>query len=246
MRMLIERYPLISYFFLCFIISWSIWIPAGLLAPNMTLMLLPGAWSPTIAALLITLITEGRTGVRVLLRGVLKWRVGAGFYAFAIFGMLGVALLSVGLNVLLGGSSFEIESIAIRYGIPAEQAHMFIAFAPIIFIVSIFVGGPIAEELGWRGFAQPRMQAKVGAGRAGLAIGFDDESYVSVGAEIVSTPQEIFQRADLIVKVKEPQAVEAPTLIDLSQMISPRMRNRQSSLGSSPVICCVISAFSGR
>lgn len=34
-----------------------------------------------------------------------------------------------------------------------------------------FIGGPIAEELGWRGFAQPRLQAHIGAGPAGLVIG---------------------------------------------------------------------------
>lgn len=143
-----------------------------MLAPDMVFLTLPGAWVPTLAALLITLIIEGRSGVRSLLRGLLKWRVAAGFYAFAILGMLGLALLSVGLNVLLGGSVPEIEAAAARFGVPAEQAHLFIAFAPIIFIATIFAGGPIAEELGWRGFAQSRMQAQVGAGPAGLAIGF--------------------------------------------------------------------------
>ena len=172
MRILIERYRLICYFFLCFLIAWSIWIPVGILAPKAAALTLPGAWAPTLAALLITLITDGRAGVRALLRGLLKWRVGVGLYAFAIFGMLGLALLSVGLNVLLGGSALEIGGVAARFGIPTEQAHLFIVFAPIIFIMTIFVGGPIAEELGWRGYAQPQMQTKIGAGPAGLAIGF--------------------------------------------------------------------------
>jgi len=43
---------------------------------------------------------------------------------------------------------------------------------------------------------------------AGLAIGFDNSSYEAIGAEIVAMPEEIFRRADLVVKVKEPQAVE--------------------------------------
>jgi alanine dehydrogenase len=47
---------------------------------------------------------------------------------------------------------------------------------------------------------------------AGTGSGFSDEEYRSAGAEIVSTPDEIFERADMIVKVKEPIAPEYPLL----------------------------------
>jgi len=47
---------------------------------------------------------------------------------------------------------------------------------------------------------------------AALAIGLDDARYQAAGAEIVETPEEIFFRAELIVKVKEPQPVELPLL----------------------------------
>ena len=43
---------------------------------------------------------------------------------------------------------------------------------------------------------------------AGQGIGVDDDAYVRAGAEIVATAAEVFRNADLIVKVKEPQAVE--------------------------------------
>ncbi|MBO6555823.1 MAG: alanine dehydrogenase [Pseudomonadales bacterium] len=43
---------------------------------------------------------------------------------------------------------------------------------------------------------------------AGAQIGFDNDSYRKVGAEIVSTAEKVFERSDMIVKVKEPQAVE--------------------------------------
>jgi len=43
---------------------------------------------------------------------------------------------------------------------------------------------------------------------AGLGSGLPDELYAENGAEIISTAAEIFERAELIVKVKEPQAVE--------------------------------------
>ncbi len=43
---------------------------------------------------------------------------------------------------------------------------------------------------------------------AGLGSGFDDEAYADVGAEVVGTAQEIFERSELVIKVKEPQEEE--------------------------------------
>lgn len=47
---------------------------------------------------------------------------------------------------------------------------------------------------------------------AGFAIGFPNEMYQAVGATILSTAAEIFAKADMIVKVKEPQAIECDML----------------------------------
>jgi len=46
----------------------------------------------------------------------------------------------------------------------------------------------------------------------GTAIGFTNEDYQAAGASIVETPEEIFERADMIVKVKEPQPNECKML----------------------------------
>jgi alanine dehydrogenase len=47
---------------------------------------------------------------------------------------------------------------------------------------------------------------------AGLGIGIPDETYRAAGAEIVASAEEIFRRAEMIIKVKEPQAVECKML----------------------------------
>ena len=47
---------------------------------------------------------------------------------------------------------------------------------------------------------------------AGAAIGLSDEMYVAAGATIAGTAQEIFERAEMIVKVKEPQPQECAML----------------------------------
>jgi len=48
--------------------------------------------------------------------------------------------------------------------------------------------------------------------KAGSGIGEDDDSYRAVGASIVETAREVFDRAEMIIKVKEPQAVERAML----------------------------------
>jgi alanine dehydrogenase len=48
--------------------------------------------------------------------------------------------------------------------------------------------------------------------KAGSGIDFDDEDYVEAGARIVGTAAEVFAEADMIVKVKEPQAQEIALL----------------------------------
>ena len=47
---------------------------------------------------------------------------------------------------------------------------------------------------------------------AGLGSGFTDESYVAVGATIVPTADEVWQKAEMIMKVKEPIEVEWPRM----------------------------------
>ena len=43
---------------------------------------------------------------------------------------------------------------------------------------------------------------------AGLGIGFDDNAYKAAGAKIAASAKEVFEKAEMIVKVKEPQPGE--------------------------------------
>lgn len=47
---------------------------------------------------------------------------------------------------------------------------------------------------------------------AGIGSGFSDEKYTAVGAEIVGTPADVYGKADMIIKVKEPIAPEYPLI----------------------------------
>jgi alanine dehydrogenase len=50
--------------------------------------------------------------------------------------------------------------------------------------------------------------------RAGAGIGIEDDAYVAAGARILATAKAVFEAADMVVKVKEPQAVECGLMRD--------------------------------
>ena len=59
---------------------------------------------------------------------------------------------------------------------------------------------------------------------AGHAIGMDDEDYAAAGAEVVGSAADVFARAELIVKVKEPLAPEIAGSISTTTPISARLQ----------------------
>ncbi|MBW8000767.1 MAG: alanine dehydrogenase [Planctomycetes bacterium] len=48
---------------------------------------------------------------------------------------------------------------------------------------------------------------------AGLASGFEDQRYITAGAQIVDSAEQIYSRAEMVVKVKEPQQQEISLLV---------------------------------
>jgi len=160
----IERHALVSYFALTFLIGWIPMIPkvlasrgllpAGFSSPVFDLILV---LSPAISALIVTGMTTGRAGVRALLSRYRIWRVGPGWYAVAL---LLPAVTYVG--------AFSVNTLLGRDGA---------AMPPLPSVLTTFVAALVfefvfnQEEIGWRGFALPRMQAQWSALQASLVLG---------------------------------------------------------------------------
>lgn len=157
--------PVSAFFILTFAIAWSIWLPLGFLVPENPLLSLPGAWAPTISALILIGLTDGKDGVRKFLQRILHWRVGLGWYLVVLFGVAIVAYLAIGVGTLLG---IPTPALSLPNGLPRQ---MLPAFLPIIFFINIFVGGPLAEDIGWRGYILPKMREGMPALQASLVIG---------------------------------------------------------------------------
>ena len=151
---------LIIFFALAFAIMWTLFITVAVAVPVSTaagsMMILLGAYSPGIVAIAMTAWKEGRAGVRALLLPILRVDVPARYYVFAIAFMpaikLGAALLH---RALLGAWP--------RFG---TDDLLLVPFA--IALSTPFQAG---EEIGWRGYALPRLTARFGLARASLVLG---------------------------------------------------------------------------
>lgn len=157
---------LLWFFALTFALTWTSFIAAGLLfdgpATSMTvprnLLFLLGTVAPSIVAVALTSASEGRNGVRVLLRRLVQWRVGGRWYLFAITFMAAIKLAAALLHRAVTGEWP-------RFGHEAWYVMLAATF------VSTAVMGQAGEEIGWRGFALPRLGARLGLGRASILLG---------------------------------------------------------------------------
>ena len=111
------------------------------------------AYAPTLAALIVAARTGG---VRALLRQLGTWRVGVGWYALVLIGPFTLILLADLIHAVWSGS----------------PPGAWLVFPSSLAFVGPLVAGSLGEELGWRGFAQPRLQARYSALRASIVIGF--------------------------------------------------------------------------
>ena len=162
LRGLLIRYPLVSFFVLAYALTWLAWSPwylseagVGLLpfdADNISDYLNTAAliMGPTLSAFIMRGLTEGRDGVRRLLRRIILWRVGLRWYFVALVGIPAIILLST--LVLLGAlASFQASAVP-------TTLFLYVVAGPVF----LFAGGPVFEEIGWRGFALPRLQRLYG------------------------------------------------------------------------------------
>lgn len=147
-----RAFPLVAFFVLAYALSWIILVPAGLgLLPDSAGILswLP-PFGPAVAAFVVTALTGGRSAVGQLLRRLIQWRVGVGWYLLVLLGIPLVELL--GAFAVLG--SVPLGDLARNWSV------IFIGYLPAVVYVAIFTG--LGEETGWRGLALPRLQDRHG------------------------------------------------------------------------------------
>src|SRR3989454_7744417 len=138
---------LVKFFILTYAVMWTCFITVAAAAiparrPLGALLVLLGTFAPSLVALGLTARAEGVRGIRILLAGVLRWRVAPQWYLFAAGYVptikLTVALVhrvATGAWPRFGNEAWYIIPLAIAFSTPFQAG----------------------EEIGWRSYALPRL-----------------------------------------------------------------------------------------
>lgn len=161
-RRVIRRHPLTSFFAIAFAGTWVVnGVVLGVLdLPIVSPLAALGPFAgPTMAAFTVLWLSEGRDGVRDLLRGYLRWRVSWQWYAVAMLAMPAVTLVAVLADNRGALADAHLPTLGAVLG------------AVALYLQILALGGPLGEEPGWRGFALPRLMRRFGPLRGTLVLG---------------------------------------------------------------------------
>lgn len=161
-----KKYSVVWFYILAFAISWLGMISAALGShhiapfdsPYIQLLSVFYAVGPALATVIVLCVVEGKAGIQNLLKGLIRWRVGLVWYIVALLGSLMLLITAQGITQLLGFSAT----------IPTRPVDLS-PYVVLGFAVNFFAH--ICEEVGWRGFALPRLQKRHSAFIATLIVG---------------------------------------------------------------------------
>ena len=159
LRSRIAAHPTSAFFIVAFTISWTLMAPAAIaggLDGLPAVLFFLGVLGPAAAGAIVTRASGG--SIRAWLRRILKWRLPLRWYLAAIGFPVALAVIASAVFALAGEE--------LDFGLVGERV---VAFLPL-FLYCLFInGGP--EELGWRGFALPRLQERFSPVRATFVLG---------------------------------------------------------------------------
>ena len=166
----IRNHPVVTYFALTFTISWCgvllvIGGPAGMAGtkaqdnPLFPLAVLAMVAGPSVTGILLTALIDGRPGLREFRSRLLRWRVGARWYALAL---LAAPVSATAITLTLSLVSAEFRPAIL---VTDDKATLLL----LGLVVGLTAG--FFEELGWTGFAIPRLKLGHGVLATGLLVG---------------------------------------------------------------------------
>lgn len=161
-----RNYPVAWFYILAFSISWLGMISTVLASrgiapfdsPYFLFLSIFYAIGPALAALIVAQVTHGKTGIRDLNKGLIRWRVGLVWYIVAVLGSAILLIVAQAVTKLLG---FSVPIV-----MPPVNLSPYFIFGSIVNFLA-----NTCEEIGWRGFALPHLQKRYNALIATLIVG---------------------------------------------------------------------------
>ncbi len=161
---ILTKNPIVYFFLLSFLISWILWVPllyghfkfgwtnweGNPWTNYKTLLGILGSLGPAISAIIMTYLIDGNNGVKVLFKKVIQWRENIlwwiiGFYLWWII----CSLLAIVFNL----KPLQDITLGFVFSLINIPAMIFVIQLPLLI-------GMFGEELGWRGFALPKLLDK--------------------------------------------------------------------------------------
>jgi membrane protease YdiL (CAAX protease family) len=164
----LKRHSLVIGILLMFALTWPIDLAnSGVLPVRVPFVIyIFLGYGFVFAALIMTGLTLGKEGVRALLKRFLLWRVGWRWYLVAFLLYPTIMLSAVLLNATLSHTPVDFSDV-FAHKIFGASANL------LVFVLPFFLFDAIAngEEIGWRGYVLPRLQAKHSALVSSLIVG---------------------------------------------------------------------------
>ena len=163
-----QRHSLIIGILLMFLLTWPIDLANAEVLPFQVpfIIYLFLGWGFIFASLIMTGLTLGRGAVIALLKRFLIWRVSWKWYLVAFLLSPAIQLSAIYLNSAFTRTPIDFSTV-FAYKIFGPSANLPLLFLPFLISDAITNG----EEMGWRGYVLPRLQAKYNALVSSLILG---------------------------------------------------------------------------
>jgi membrane protease YdiL (CAAX protease family) len=184
-----KRRPLLAYFAITFGLTWGLGACFFLFPAQLTAvfgkvsvtnpLFILAVYAPTISAIVVTSFIDGASGIRRLLARFLRWRIGIRWYLAILVGIPMLSVIAVLLNAAFTRTPLSIDHWYQLF-LLGPTGHWIVdaaAAGGLWSVVRVLLGsffadpGPLGEELGWRGFALPRLLKDRSALSAGIILG---------------------------------------------------------------------------